>query len=241
MLDEWRPTTPPRRRPLVEQVIASLRELVAAEGLSPGDRLPSEAKLCTRLGVGRSTLREAVSALAHDGVLEARQGSGTYVAAPVARSSLAARMAAARVPEVFEVRTALEVLVAEVAPLRRTDAHVAALRQALQDCRDHAGTGDVAAFIEADTRFHRVAAEAAGNTVLIELYEVLRRSLEPALTVVADVVELQRANDRHEVLLAAIENGDPAAAVEATRTHLAETIALFDSEPRHSRTAERGP
>lgn len=57
----------------------------------------------------------------------------------------------------------------------------------------------------------------------------------------ADVVELQRANDRHKVLLAAIENGDPAAAVEATRTHLAETVALFTSETRHSRTAERNP
>lgn len=58
---------------------------------------------------------------------------------------------------------------------------------------------------------------------------------------VADVVELERANDRHEVLLAAIESGDPVAAVAATRTHLAETVALFDSESRHNRTAERSP
>ncbi|WNV85567.1 FadR/GntR family transcriptional regulator [Umezawaea sp. Da 62-37] len=227
MLDEWRPATPPRRRPLVEQVIASLRELIATECLRTGDKLPSETKLSERLGVGRSTLREAVQVLVHTGVLEARQGSGTYVGRPSERDELAERLAAARAPEVFEVRTALEVLVAQVAPLRRTDEHVAALREALGECRAHAEAGDVVAFIAADSRFHRITVEAADNSVLVEIYDVLRRSLEPALSVLVGVVELRQANDRHEVLLDAIESGDPAAAVAATRTHLADTIALF--------------
>src|SRR5882672_10617562 len=60
MLDDWRPATMPVRRPLVDQVIASLTRLVVDEDLHPGDRLPSEAQLATRLGVGRSTLREAL-------------------------------------------------------------------------------------------------------------------------------------------------------------------------------------
>jgi DNA-binding FadR family transcriptional regulator len=228
MIEEWRPSTPPQRKPLVDQVIASVRELISGEGLQVGDRLPSEPNLARRLGVGRSTLREAIRVLAHAGALDIKQGSGTYVARP-REDDLAARLAAARVPEVFEVRTALEVLVARTAPLRRTDEQVAALRTAVQDCRGHAETGDVTAFIEADSRFHRIAAEAAANSVLVELYEVLRRSLEPALLVVADVVELQRANDRHEVLVNAIEDGDPEAAVAATRAHLAETVALFEA------------
>jgi DNA-binding FadR family transcriptional regulator len=226
--EEWRPANQPRRRLLVDQVITSLGELITVEGLRPGDRLPTESKLAQRLGVGRSTLREAVRVLAHAGVLEARQGSGTFVGR-AREDTLAERLRSARVAEVFEVRTALEVLVAQVAPLRRSEAHVAALRDALRDCRTHVETGDVAAFVEADSRFHRIAAEAAGNSVLIELYQALRRSLEPALAVVADIAELRQANDRHQVLLDAIERGDPATAVAATRTHLAESTARFET------------
>lgn len=216
----------PERRPLVDQVIAGLGELIEHEGLEVGDRLPSEQRLAARLGVARSTLREAIRALSHTGRLETRKGSGTYVGRPRA-TGIDARLAAARVPEVFEVRRTLEVLIAEAAPLRRSDEHVARLRAALQDCRRHADSGDVPAFIDADSRFHRITAEATGNSVLVELYGVLRRSLESALAVVAGVVDLHRAADRHQVLLDAIVDGDPAAAVAATRAHLDETVALY--------------
>jgi len=228
VIDDWRPSAMPERRPLVDQVIAGLSELIEHEGLEVGDRLPSEPRLAARLGVARSTLREAIRALSHTGRLETRQGSGTYVGRPHT-SDLDARLAAARVPEVFEVRRTLEVLIAEAAPLRRTDEHVAQLRAALQDCRRHAGSGDVQAFIDADSRFHRITSQATGNSVLVELYGVLRHSLESALVVVAGVVELQRATDRHQVLLDAIVDGDPEAAVAATRAHLDETVALFEA------------
>lgn len=216
----------PQRRPLVDQVIAGLTELIEHEGLQVGDRLPSEPRLAARLGVARSTLREAIRALSHTGRLEARRGSGTYVSMPV-DTEIDARLAGARVHEVFEVRRALEVLIAEVSPLRRTEAHVAQLRAALDDCREHAGSGDVPAFIDADSRFHKVAGEATCNAVLVELNGVLHRSLEPALVAVAGVVELHRATDRHQVLLDAIVDRDPAAAVAATRAHLDETVALY--------------
>lgn len=218
----------PERRPLVDQVIAGLTELIEHEGLQVGDRLPSEPRLAARLGVARSTVREAIRALAHTGRLEARRGSGTYVSRPP-DTGIEARLADARVPEVFEVRRALEVLIARTAPLRRSDEHVAQLRAALQDCRRHADSGDVPAFIAADSRFHQVTAEATGNSVLVELYGVLRRSLEPALAVVAGVVELHRAVDRHEVLLDAIVDADAAAAVAATEAHLRETVALYEA------------
>lgn len=224
----------PERRPLVDQVIAGLNELIEHEGLEVGDRLPSEARLAARLGVARSTLREAIRALSHTGRLETRQGSGTYVSTPHA-TGIDARLAAARVPEVFEVRRTLEVLIAEAAPLRRTDEQVAQLRAALQDCRRHAGEGDVPAFIDADSRFHQVTAEATGNSVLVELYGVLRRSLEPALVVVAGVVDLHRTAERHQVLLDAIVDRDPAAAVAATRAHLDETVALYETSRARSR------
>ncbi|GAA0239161.1 FadR/GntR family transcriptional regulator [Cryptosporangium japonicum] len=227
MTEDRRQIAMPTRRLLVDQVIASLRELVEHEGLTVGDRLPSEPQLAERLGVGRSTLREAIRALSHTGLLETRQGRGTFVAQD---PGLPARFAAARVVEVFEVRRALEVLIAQLAAVRRTSQHVERLRSALADCRRHADAGDIPAFITADSMFHQVAAEATGNSVLVEMYGALRPPLEGALGVVADIVVPQQANDRHEVLLDAIVAGNADAAVAATAAHLDETVALFARE-----------
>jgi DNA-binding FadR family transcriptional regulator len=229
VLEEWQPSVMPVRRPLVDQVIASLRELIEQEGLGPGDRLPTEPRLTQRLGVGRSTVREAIRALSHGGLLETRQGSGTFVRAPTAQPPLDARLTEARVTEVFEVRRALEVLIAETAPQRRTDEHIQRMRAALQECRDHAASGDIRAFVAADSQFHQVAAEATGNSVLIELYAVLRRSLEHASVAIADLVELHHANERHAVLLQAIADAEPETAVAATRQHLEDTVKLFEA------------
>jgi DNA-binding FadR family transcriptional regulator len=229
MLEDWRPATMPVRRPLVEQVIASLCELIEHEDLHPGDRLPSESRLAPRLGVGRSTLREAIRVLSHEGRLETRQGSGTFVGSAPPKESLEERLTKAHVAEVFEVRRALEVLIAQIAPGRRSDDHVEQLRVALRQCREYAAAGDVAAFVAADSRFHQVTAEATGNVVLVELYAVLRRYLENASVAIAGLIELQRANDLHEVLLSAIADADPGAAVAATRQHLDDTVTMFEA------------
>ncbi|HWN31895.1 MAG TPA: FadR/GntR family transcriptional regulator [Pseudonocardia sp.] len=235
MLEDRRPVTRsvtlPVRRPLVDQVIASLGELIEHENLTPGDRLPTESQLASRLGVGRSTLREAIRVLSHEGRLETRQGSGTYVGAPTppARESLDDLLTNAHVAEVFEVRRALEVLIAQLAPLRRTEQHVDRLWEALRQCREYAAAGDVTAFVAADSRFHQVSAEATGNVVLVELYAVLRRYLENAGLAIAGLVELQRANDLHEVLLGAIADADPSTAVAVTRQHLDDTVTLFEA------------
>jgi DNA-binding FadR family transcriptional regulator len=221
----------PVRRPLVEQVIASLCELIEHEDLHAGDRLPSESRLAPRLGVGRSTLREAIRVLSHEGRLETRQGSGTFVGSAPPKESLDERLTKAHVAEVFEVRRALEVLIAQIAPERRSDEHVEQLRDALRQCREYAAAGDVAAFVAADSRFHQVTAEATGNVVLVELYAVLRRYLEnaSASVAIAGLIELQRANGLHEVLLSAIADADPGAAVAATRQHLDDTVTMFEA------------
>lgn len=203
--------------------------MIALECLQPGDRLPSEAELAARLGVGRSTLREAVRVLGHIGVLRARQGSGTFVASVRSASELEQRLTRARVAEVFEVRHALEGLIARLASQRRTPEQVRRMREALEQCRQHADNGDLAAFVKADMQFHQVAAEATENSVLVELYGALRRSFEQASVTIADLVELQRANDLHADLLEAIARGESRAAAAATRRHLNDTERLFRS------------
>ena len=97
------------------------------------------------------------------------------------------------------------------------------------ECRRHAASGDITKFVGADARFHQRAVEACRNSVLITTYESLRDSLDPALQIVADVADLERANDRHEVLIDAIARADPAAAVAATVAHIDETMTLFSN------------
>ncbi|CAM5710563.1 Fatty acid metabolism regulator protein [Streptomyces hirsutus] len=83
------PLSHPRRSALSEQVIATLRTQIASGEWPVGSRIPTEPELVEQLGVARNTVREAVRALAHNGLLDIRQGSGTYV---VATSELAGVM-----------------------------------------------------------------------------------------------------------------------------------------------------
>ena len=75
--------TSPRREPLADQVIAQLRTQITSGEWPVGSRIPTEVELVEQLGVARNTVREAVRALAHNGLLDIRQGSGTYVRPPV--------------------------------------------------------------------------------------------------------------------------------------------------------------
>ena len=103
------PLTSPRRSALSDQVIAALRAQITSGEWPVGARIPTEPELVEQLGVARNTVREAVRALAHNGLLDIRQGSGTYV---VATSELAGvmhrRFADADPRHVAELRAALE-------------------------------------------------------------------------------------------------------------------------------------
>lgn len=210
----------PQRNPLVNQTLASLRLLI--EELPYGARLPSESQLAEELGVGRSTVREAVRVLAHLGLVEARQGSGTYVCEPVP-SDLQRRMHEARADEVFEARSELESAIARLAAARRSAKHLKDMKGSLQRCRRAAAAGDVEAFLAADNDFHTAVVVAAGNSVLADIYSDLRASHAIVASVIAPYVDLGQAVTLHDAVLDAINAKDPDAADAATRHHLADT------------------
>jgi DNA-binding FadR family transcriptional regulator len=167
---------------LTDQVIARLRQQITSGAWPVGSRIPTEPALVEQLGVARNTVREAVRALAHNGLLDIRQGSGTYVAAT---SELAGvmqrRFAAAGQRDVKEVRGALEAKAASLAAARRTGDDLAQL-DTLLDRRERAWrSGDSDAFVAADAAFHQSVVAASHNEVLIALYadlgQVIRDSL----------------------------------------------------------------
>jgi GntR family transcriptional regulator, transcriptional repressor for pyruvate dehydrogenase complex len=223
------PLTSLRRSPLVELAVSQLREQVLSGQWPVGGRLPAETELAQRLEVGRSTVREAVRALVHAGLLETRQGSGTYVRSLSPGADWEPRLRRAAVLEAYEVREALEVQAARLAASRRTDADIEALHACLAE-RDRARGSD-AAFVEADLAFHRAVVAAAHNPLLAEMFGSFATVLREALIAIRSdqAVQGPDADAAHARLAAAIEAGDAAAAAQATHDHLDPTAANLRS------------
>jgi DNA-binding FadR family transcriptional regulator len=202
-----------RRTNLIDQAVGRLRQQITSGAWPVGTRIPPEPELTELIGVGRNTVREAVQSLVHAGMLERRQGSGTYV---ISDSELGTAMgrqiAGAHQRDVLEVRRCLEVEAARLAAQRRTDEQLAELT-ALHDRRAAAyAAGDLDAATEADLAFHRHIAEAAGNPVLLAIYETLVDA------VVANIrYNFEHPAEEHDIahtsLLDAIAERDPVKAM----------------------------
>lgn len=211
----------PRREALVPQIIEQLRAQISSGEWPVGTRIPTEPDLVAALGVGRNTVREAVRALVHAGVLERRQGSGTYVTARHELTGVVTkRLVGAELAEAIEVRRAFEVEAARLAAARRTVRDIAALDSALAEREAAWERGDVASFVEADANLHMVIVNTAHNSMLSELYASfhgallasLRGSIGPELTPESYV--------DHAELVEAIRAGDSARAATAAGAFL---------------------
>ena len=223
------PLTSLRRSPLVDLAVSQLREQVLSGHWPVGGRLPAETELAQRLEVGRSTVREAVRALVHAGLLETRQGSGTYVRSVTPGGDWEPRLRRAAVLEVYEVRQALEVQAARLAAERRTDADIASIRESFAGRERARARAKDAAFIEADLAFHRCVVAAAHNALLAEMFDSFAAALREALAAIVSDSGLGNvgADPAHARLAAAIEAGDPAAAERAARDQLDPTAAAL--------------
>ena len=175
---------------LVDHAIDQLRKSVASGEWPVGTRIPTEPGLASALGVGRNTVREAVRALAHSGILEVRRGDGTYVRATSEISGALNRMYGSKLREVLQVRRCLEVEGARLAAVARTDDDLIELRGLLarRDALDAAVDRDE--FSRADALLHLAVMRASHNEVLIELYRGLTE-------VVTDSVAITSTMDPH--------------------------------------------
>ena len=211
----------PTRQTLVPQVIEQLRTQITSGEWAVGSRIPTEPDLVAALGVGRNTIREAVLALVHAGVLERRQGSGTYVTARHELTGVVARrLADAELTEAIEVRRAFEVEAARLAALRRTKKDLEILAAGL-DARETAWkSGDVDAFVEADASLHVAIVAAAHNGMLSELYASFGGALRASLAVSMGGALTPEVYVDHGELVRAIRAGDPQRAARAAGAFL---------------------
>ncbi|MEU3986233.1 FadR/GntR family transcriptional regulator [Streptomyces sp. NPDC026672] len=211
------PLSHPRRSALSEQVITALRHQITSGEWPVGSRIPTEPELVEQLGVARNTVREAVRALAHNGLLDIRQGSGTYV---VATSELAGvmhrRFAGTDPRHVAELRATLEAGAAKLAAERRTEKDLKQLDALLVRREEAWDSGDAEAFVTADATFHLAVVAASHNDVMTALHADLGAVLRDWLRADVGTVLTPDAHMDHARLVDAIRAGDTeAAAAEA--------------------------
>ena len=202
------------RRQLVDEVIQQLRDSIVSGGIAVGSKLPSEPLLMEQFGVGRSTVREAVRVLAHAGLLDVRQGDGTYVRAVRGEASLSHKLREAMTDEVREVRRVLEIENGRLAALRRDDDDVAKIDALLAQREQARLRRDSSALVEADVAFHVAIAAATKNSLLADIYSDFADVLQTSLSDYATFSDTQAA--LHRELSSAIERSDPDRAVAAT-------------------------
>lgn len=218
-----------RPSPLVEQATERLRAQITGGQWPVGTRLPGETTLAADLGVGRSTVREALRALAGAGLVRTRQGAGVFVIATRPVEDWPTRLRRAALADIYEVRMVLEVQAARMAAGRRTPDDAAALDTALAARTEAAATGG-APFIDADIALHTAVVDAAHNPVLADLFGEFVPALREGLIDLLGLIDV-RAHDAehgaaaHAGLVDAVKAGDPDAAVRILQAELDVTLA----------------
>ncbi len=217
------------RRSLVEQAADALRTRIVAGDWPVGGRIPPEAELVRRLGVSRNTVREAVRCLAHAGMLEVRQGDGTYVRAAADGGETLRKIARASLRDRIEVRCALEEAAARLAALRRTDDDVAFLTAVRDRCDAIDRISHTDDYIEDDFAFHSRIVAAAGNPALEELYLYFASAIRTSIRRSIGDVDLPEPNAaQHRAVLDAIVRRDADGAAAAVRALFAPLLETLD-------------
>ncbi|GGP48105.1 GntR family transcriptional regulator [Saccharothrix coeruleofusca] len=193
-----------------------MRGAIASGEWPVGQRIPPEPELVTALGVGRNTVREAVRALSHAGLLEVRQGDGTFVRATSELSGAVRRLCGSELRDVLQVRRTLEVEGARLAATNRTDEELLKLEALLAERDAALAAKDWERLVERDAAFHALLVQCSHNALLAELYQGLTEAVRASITA---TVRTEHDDDQvsHTGLLEAVRDRDPArAAIEAS-------------------------
>jgi GntR family transcriptional repressor for pyruvate dehydrogenase complex len=217
---------PVTRKPsLPDEVADALRHRLASGEFKPGDRLPTGTELASMFNVSLAVIREAMSRLKHDGMIDTVQGAGAFFSGSSAPRSF-------RLDEdvgdhdvlrrVFELRQVFEEGAARLAAVRATGDQITQLRGALDEMAvavEQSGDGFVA-----DKKFHELITEMTGNDLFREFFNFLSGKIASSIIAARSHSALhgvsQEAHDEHRAIYEAIERHDPDAAQAAMFNHV---------------------
>ena len=206
------------KRSLVDQALEQLRARINNGTWEVGQRLPTEPELATQLNISRNTVREAMRVLAFAGLIEIRQGDGSYLRSRVDPMDTLRALSSCSLEQGREMRHIIEVEAAGLAALRRTDEDLRLLHQALDASGQHYH-GELDTDICCDLVFHQRLIDAAHNPALSELYRFTSSVLTNHLRKTMDVhPRRQVVFDLHVDLLEAVEQQNPQRAMALCRT-----------------------
>jgi DNA-binding FadR family transcriptional regulator len=212
---------PVRSYTAFEETVERLGTAIKLGLLAPGSRLPAERELCTRLGIARSTLRQALTALGQSGHVFATRGrrGGTFVSDPQPPADPPSPEMLAQWRETCDQRLAVELGVAMLAAERAEPADLDALDEVAAQLEET--LEDFAAYRQADIRLHVGLAEATRSARLVQTATEAQGAMSDLIAYIAHPPQvLASSNAQHRRLLAAVREGDAIRAVRAMSEHL---------------------
>jgi GntR family transcriptional repressor for pyruvate dehydrogenase complex len=224
MLSEQVDPAPAAHTGPTERVIGYLRGAIERGELKAGDQLPPERELAQRFSVSRPTVRSVLRTLAAMGVVQIRQGAGTFMTTgpPTLDSGPLAYLAALHGitrRQMFEARMSLEVAVSSLAAERANAESLIPVSEATTAM--FASLDRPNAFLDHDIQFHRAVAAAAGNPVLAAMVDMVSAMfLRIRRRSIGHATDLRIAAEEHRAIYLAIRAGDPARARKAMADHL---------------------
>ncbi|HMG33734.1 MAG TPA: FadR/GntR family transcriptional regulator [Blastocatellia bacterium] len=219
-----------------EEVVVHLREMIQRGELRAGDRLPPERDLARLLGVSRPTLRAGIRSLAAVGVLQSRQGAGTFVVdndGPPSLDSSPLRLMAAlhgfTSAEMFEARQSIESAMAALAAERASSDHLVSMAEEIAGM--YASLDEPEQYLIHDMRFHQTVAAASGNRILTALMNMVATILfDVRSKTVKRARDLKESAEMHRQIYRSIRDRNPEGARNAMRDHLVLAQKAQESE-----------
>ncbi|MFW6035285.1 MAG: FadR/GntR family transcriptional regulator [Halothermotrichaceae bacterium] len=217
-----------KREKLSDQVVEQIKILIAQNKISPGERLPSERKLCTYFEVGRPTIREALQKLSNIGLIEIRAGDGTYVKEADVKTyvesviesiDMLAITDSTSYEELWQVRNIFEVSIAGMAAENATDKDIKYMKDILDDAKERLNSNQK--YSEEALKFHSMLAQSTDNQLIIFIFDSLKKMLKKYFK---HILQKPKASiesfEFHEEIFLAVKEGNPSKARDAMHRHL---------------------
>ncbi len=222
------------KKSATQLALENLHSYIMDDSVQVGDRFPTEKELCSTLGVGRGTVREAVKVLTSQGLLEIRPGLGTFIKSktPAPSESLSSWFLANEVElqDLIVVRSTIEPLATKLAIDRCTPEQLAILKENQAGAVKAAECYDAAALAHYDEEFHRIIFVISRNALLIEINGIITRCLQQFRQ---NTFRIKNNVDNfipaHEAIIRAFEAGDAALGEKKMRQHMKKVAKDLES------------
>jgi len=216
---------------IIEQVIEVIKDIILSNNFKNGDFLPPEMELCKQMGIGRSTLREAIKILEYQGFVKVNHGVGIMVVDESLRATsdmlrLMLIRKGTTMEELIEVRYINEIKTAELAAENATQENLEEIEKHLMTMRNNLSTNQE--YLDADIEFHLAIAKASQNKILTMILQIIRPLIED---MIKETLKYDHRPEQsmkfHERIFKAIKNKDPKLSVLAMKEHLKGTRTML--------------